>query len=142
MLKRILLNGIITSALQIAFYFCVINIGLEIDAPVIQPQGSTTLEIIVLAMLLKASFIAFGSMLLITNILAAIINKFNWTWILVISSAAIYTIDWGDFNIFPLRTTFLLLTGLAAIFLKFVFDRKVNVLAGYASGLAQSKSLN
>jgi hypothetical protein len=68
-------------------------------------------------------------MLLVTNVLAALINRRFLTWGLLGIITLLYLIGWGeDFDTWPWKTTLFLVAGLFTIFIKFTVDKKLDGL--------------
>jgi hypothetical protein len=129
MIKRLLINGLLTTGLQIAIYYAVLYFGWTIGKLVHEPTKLTLTEAIEFGLLIKLSLILFGTMLLVTNILAALINRRYLTWGLLCVITVLYLIGWGeDFEAWPWKTALFLVAGLFTIFTKFTIDKKLNGL--------------
>ena len=129
MLKRLLINGLLTTGLQIVIYYAVLYFGWTIGKVIHEPTKLTITEAIEFGLLIKLSLILFGTMLLVTNVLAALINRKFWTWGLLCIITILYLVGWGeDFDTWPWKTTLFLIAGLFTIFVKFMIDKKLNGL--------------
>ena len=129
MIKRLLINGLLTTGLQIGIYYAVLYFGWTIGKLIHEPTKLTLTEAIEFGLLIKLSLILFGTMLLVTNVLAALINRRVLTWGLLCIITLLYLIGWGeDFNAWPWKTTLFLVAGLFTIFIKFTVDKKLNGL--------------
>jgi hypothetical protein len=129
MVKRFLINGLLTTGLQIAIYYAMLYFGWKIGKLIHEPTKLTIIEAIEFGLIIKLSLILFGTMLLVTNILAALINNKFLTWGLICIMTVLYLIGWGeDFNTWPWKTTLFLIAGLFTIFIKFTVDKKLNRL--------------
>ena len=116
MIKRIMIFGILASLLQLVFYSMTTFILWHLIATFYEFRGDWGNFIVF-------SVPLFGSLLFFQNILIEIINK-KWNVIfLFLIILIIYFIGWGeDFNGWPTKTIFILITGSITLLLKFAFD--------------------
>lgn len=129
MLKRLLINGLLTTGLQIIIYYAVLYFGWTIGKLIHEPTKLTLIEAIEFGLLIKLSLILFGTMLLVTNVVASLLNNKFLTWGLLCTVTLLYLIGWGeDFDSWPWKTTLFLIAGLFTIFIKFTIDKKLNGL--------------
>ena len=129
MLKRLLINGLLTTGLQIIIYYAVLYFGWTIGKLIHEPTKLTLIEAIEFGLLIKLSLILFGTMLLVTNVVASLFNNKFLTWGLLCIMTLLYLIGWGeDFDSWPRKTTLFLIAGLFTIFIKFAVDKKLNGL--------------
>ena len=129
MLKRLLINGLLTTGLQIIIYYAVLYFGWTIGKLIHEPTKLTLIEAIEFGLLIKLSLILFGTMLLVTNVVTSLFNNKVLTWGLLCIMTLLYLIGWGeDFDSWPWKTTLLLIAGLFTIFIKFTIDKKLNGL--------------
>jgi hypothetical protein len=123
MLKRLLISGLLTTGLQIIIYYAVLYFAWTIGKLIHEPTKLTLIEAIEFGLLIKLSLILFGTTLLVTNVVASLLNNKVLTWGLL----CIMTLLW-DFDSWPWKTTLFLIAGLFTIFIKFTVDKKLNRL--------------
>jgi hypothetical protein len=129
MLKRLLINGLLTTGLQIIIYYAVLYFGWTIGKIIHEPTKLTLIEAIGFGLLIKLSLILFGTMLLVTNVVASLFNNKVLTWGLLCIMTLLYLIGWGeDFDSWPRKTTLFIIAGLFTIFIKFTVDKTLNGL--------------
>jgi hypothetical protein len=129
MLKRLLISGLLTTGLQIIIYYAVLYFAWTIGKLIHEPTKLTLIEAIEFGLLIKLSLILFGTTLLVTNVVASLLNNKVLTWGLLCIMTLLYLIGWGeDFDSWPWKTTLFLIAGLFTIFIKFTVDKKLNRL--------------
>jgi hypothetical protein len=102
MIKRLLINGLLTTGLQIIIYYAVLYFGWTIGKLIHEPTKLTLIEAIEFGLLIKLSLILFGTMLLVTNVVASLFNNKVLTWGLLCIMTLLYLIGWGeDFDSWP-----------------------------------------
>jgi hypothetical protein len=128
MIKRILINGLLTTVVQIVFYVIILYLFATFGALIFDSQGfAKGIENIGYSVIM--SVLLLGTILLPVNLILSIINKKVWTFGLLTIVAAIYFIAWiEDFSNWPWTTVLFLLVGLTTIYLKFFLDKKLEGL--------------
>src|SRR5690606_7156970 len=129
MFKRLLINGLLTTGLQIIIYYAVLYFGWTIGKLIHEPTKLTLIEAIEFGLLIKLSLILFGPMLLVTNVVASLLNSKFLTWGLLCIMTLLSLLGSGeDFDSWPCKTTSFLIARLFTVFIKFTIDKKLNGL--------------
>jgi hypothetical protein len=140
MIKRLSITGILSTLLQIGLYYFVLYFGWTFGQLIHEPTKLTIIEAIGFGVVIKLSIIIFGTMLLVTNILTAIVNRKIFTWTLLCIMTFIYLVGWGeDFQTWPWKTSLFLIAGIFTIFSKFFIDK---TLIGMIDKIKARKSTN
>jgi len=130
MIKRILVNGLLTTVVQIIFYIIILYLCSIFGALIFDSQ-SFAKGVADIGYPVIMSVLLLGTMLLIANLISSLINKKVWTLGLLTIVATIYFIGWiEDFSNWPWTTILFLSAGLTTIYLKFFVDKKINGLIG------------
>jgi hypothetical protein len=125
MLKRILVNGLLTSILQIGVYVLIIYNGWSVGKLIHEP---TSEEIYEFTFELELTSIFFGLLLVAANLLIAIINRQFWTWATIIALASFLFIGWiRHFEFSEWRTSLFMFAGILTVFSKFVVEKSINM---------------
>ena len=126
MIKRILVNGLLTTVVQIIFYTIILYVFFIFSVLISDSHSLMDIGYPVIM-----SELLLGTMLLIANLISSLINKKTWTLGLLTIVASIYFIGWiEDFNNWPWTTIIFLSVGLTTIYLKFFVDKTIKGLIG------------
>lgn len=121
MIKRFLINGLLTTVVQIVFYVIILYACFTIS--ILIPGSRSLMDIgypVIMSVLL------LGTMLLIANSISSLINKKVWTLGILTIVAIIYFIAWiEDIDNWPLTTIIFIIVGLTTIYSKFFVDKKM-----------------
>ena len=130
MIKRILVNGLLTSVLQIGFYALVIYTCWSVTKLIHDPQKMTYEETYEFNFTAELSIVFFGLLLLVTNLLIAIINRRYWTWAVITVLTSIFVIDWiRNFESNTWETSLFTFAWILTIFSKFAIEKMVHVIS-------------
>lgn len=125
MLRRILVNGLLTSILQIGVYALILYSGWSVGKLNHEP---TSQEINEFMFELELTSIFFGLLLVAANLLIAIINRRFWTWATIIGLVSFFFIGWiKDFEFSEWKTALDLLAVILTIFSKFAIEKGINM---------------
>lgn len=124
MIKRFLVNGLLTTVVQIVLYVIILYVCFTFS--ILIPGSRSLMDIgypVIMSVLL------LGPMLLIANLISSLINKKAWTLGILTIVAIIYFIAWiEDIGNWPLTTIIFIIVGLTTIYSKFFVDKKTNKL--------------
>jgi len=130
MIKRILVNGLLTTLVQIIFYIIVLFLCVTFDSLLFNSKSLSN-RVTDIGYPLTISVLFLGTMLLTANLISSLFNKQIMTLGLLTVVATIYFIGWiEDFSHWPWATTLFISVGLVTIYLKLFVDKKLKGLVG------------
>lgn len=122
MLKRILIFGFLISTLQLFIYYALIfflwNIGKLFHSPI---KTDYTWGLYILY-----SIYTFSLIILIQNILVEIFYRNNFKIYLLIVALITFILTVQKFEIWPLRTLIIIISGIIVFSIKFYLDNKID----------------
>jgi hypothetical protein len=122
MIKRILVNGLLVSMIQIAIYFVLLKSIQFFQTFTITENHRELIS----NFHLEISTILFSAIVAIQNISTTLINKKWYTWTGFSFAIFFYLVGWGeDLNSWPIKTLLFLLVGIFTLSMKFYIDKKL-----------------
>jgi hypothetical protein len=123
MVRRILMDGLLTTVLQIVLYALMLYIGWSLINLIHEPTPEEIYEFNFGAQL---SIVMLGLPLLAANVIFSIINKRLWTQIAIIGFAIVLAIGWiKDYEASSLLSILLTAAPILTIISKFTIEKLV-----------------